>query len=316
MISNATGNAGNATPQQLSVVRSEEPLPSFGRLFSQGAYSGALGYLLSVLFSVIANPHAFGLYVVVVVPFVLAYGAVFGLIVAVVMWVIISVAERPLGRLARLAVTAGVEIAIFFLCGLLFSSGSIADYTQLFVMFAAIVLPVGLSIGSHYAPGRAFLHGMRRSALLSRMRPSRGHEFWLGTAISFVFRMFNVLVCVQSFFLLIGIATEHSSQGLLVVSIIFAYFLVQTVFSFDNAHSSSLVLLTIVANVAGTYAVFEYAEQLEFVRFILGGYLLLWFVFLMTHWGGMKPLSSHIKKQLDPLLISIKKELRFYYLIE
>jgi hypothetical protein len=317
MISNATGNAGNATPQQLLVFRSEEPLPSFGRLCSQGAYSGALGYLLSVLFGVIANPQAFGLYIVVVVPFVLAYGAVFGLIVAVVMWVIINVAERPLGRLARLAVTAGVELAIFFICGLLFSSGSMADYSQLFVMFAAIVLPVGLTTGSHYAPGRAFLHGMRRSALLSRLRLSRGHEFWLGTAISFVFRMVNVLVCVQSFFLLIGIATDHSTrQDLLVVSLIFAYFLLQTVFSFDNAHSSSLVLLTIVANVAGTYAVFEYAQQLEFVRFILGGYLLLWFVFLMTHWGGMKPLSSHIKKQLDPLLISIKKELRYYYLID
>jgi hypothetical protein len=101
-----------------------------------------------------------------------------------------------------------------------------------------------------------------------------------------------------------------AAKDLLVVSIIFAYFVVQTIFSFDNAHSLSLVLLTIVANVAGTYAVFEYAEQLDFVRFILGGYLLLWFVFLMTHWGGMKPLSSHIKKQLDPLLISIKKELR------
>jgi len=212
MISNATVNARNATPQQLSVFRSDEPLPSFGRLCSQGAYSGALGYLLSVLFAVIANPHAFGLYVVVVVPFVLAYGAVFGLIVAVVMWVIINVAERPLGRLARLAVTAGVAIAIFFICGLLFSSGSIADYSQLFMMFAAIVLPVGLTIGSHYAPGTAFLHGMRRSALLSRMRPSRGHEFWLGTAISFVFRMFNVLVCVQSFFLLIGMATDHSTS--------------------------------------------------------------------------------------------------------
>lgn len=313
MISNTTGNG---TPQ-LSVFLSEEPLPSVGRLCSQGAYSGALGYVLSVLFSLIANPQAFGPYAVVVVPFLLAYGAVFGLIVAIVMWVIIHVAERPLGRLIRLAVTAGVAVAIFFICGLLFSSGSIADYSQLVVMFTAIVLPVGLTTGSHYAPGSAFLHGMRRSALLSRMRPSRGDEFWLGTAISFLFRILNVIVCVQSFFVFIGIATDQStSQNLLAVSIIVAYFLLQTIFSFDNAHSLSLVLVTIFANVAGTYAVFEYAQQLDFVRFVLGGYLLLWFVFLMTHWGGMKPLLSRMKKPLDPLLISIKKELRYYYLVD
>ena len=305
------------TSQQVSVFRSDEPLPSIGRLCSQGAYSGAFGYLLSVFFAVIANPHVFALYLVIVIPFVLAYGAVFGLIVAVVMWVIIKMAQRPLGRLTRLAVTAGVAVAIFVICALLFGSGSTADYSQIFLMFGAIVLPVGLTIGSHYAPGTAFLHGMRRSALLNRARPSHAHEFWLGTAISFVFRILNVFVCVQSFFLLIGIATERSSsQDLLVVSIVFAYFLLQTVFGFDNAHSLSLVLLTLIANVAGTYAVLEYAQQLDFARFILGGYLLLWFVFLMTHWGGMKPLRSHIKKQLDPLLISIKKELRYYYLID
>lgn len=317
MISNATGNARNATPQQLSVFRSEEPLPSIGRLCSQGAYSGALGYLLSVLFGFIANPRAFGPFFFVVVPFLLAYGAVFGLIVAVVMWVIIKVAERSVGRLTRLVVTAGVAVAIALICGWLFSSESIADNAQVFVMYAAIVLPVGLTTGSHYAPGSAFLHGMRRSALLNRARPSRAHEFWLGTAISFVFRILNVLIGIESLCLLITIATVPStSQDRLFVSIVFAFFLLQSVFSFDNARSVSLVLLTIIANGAATYGVVEYLQQLGFARLILGGYLLLWFVFLMTHWGGMKPLSSHIKKQLDPLLISIKKELRYYYLID
>ena len=304
------------TPRQLSVFHSEDPLPGIGRLFSQGAYAGALGYLLSVLFSVIANPQAFGPYVVIVVPFVLIYGALFGLIVAVVMWAIIKARGRRVGRLARLALTAAAAFAIFF-WGLLFSLGSVANFIQQFLMLAAIVLPVGLITGSRYAPGSAFLHGMRRTALLNRMRPAHRHEFWLGTAISFFFRSLNVLVCVQSFFLLNGNATDLStSQDLLIVSIIFAYFLLQTVFSFDNAHSLSIVFLTIVANVAGTYAVLEYAQQLDFVKFIIGGYLLLWFVFLMTHWGGMKPLTSHIQKQLEPLLISIKKELRYYYLID
>lgn len=311
MISNVTPTA---TQPQLSVFRSDEPLPRFVRLCSQGAYSGALGYVLSLLFNVITNPDSFGPFAFIVVPFVLAYGVLFGLIVAVVTWAIIKAGGRRMGRLARLAVTAGVTSGIFF-WGLLFSLGSLTNCIQQFLMIAAIVLPVGLITGSHYAPGSAFLHGMRRSALLRRIRPSCGHEFWLGTAISFFFRILNAILCTESFFLLIP-ATSSTSQDLLVVSIVFAYFLLQTVFSFDNAQSLSLVLLTIVANGAGTYVVFEYVHQLDFVRFIIGGYLLLWFVFLMTHWGGMKPLFSRVTKQLDPLVSSIEKELRYYYLID
>jgi len=270
-----------------------------------------------MLFDVIASHYASDGFFVVLVPFLLAYGALFGLIVAVVMWVIIKVGEHPLSRLTRLAVTAGVAVAIVFICRLLFGSGSIADYLALFVLFTLIVPPVGLITGSHYAPGSAFLHGLRRSALLSRRRPSRADEFWLGTAISFFFRILNVLLCTQSFFLLISLATARSTnEDLLDVSIVFVYFLLQTIFSFDNALSLSLVLLTIVANVAGSYVAFEYAQQLDFVGFILGGYLFLWFVFLMIHWGGVKRLFSRVKKQLDPLLISVKKELKYYYLID
>jgi hypothetical protein len=303
----------NAAPRQLSNFASyEEPLPGIGRLLSQGAIAGAFGYFLCLIFVVLDSPNPYDFLLAAVMPVMLGCGAVFGLVVALPAWAITKILKRPLGRVARLTVTTVVVLGISSFCYL-----EAMSYFELTVIFILLVFPVGLTVGSHYAPGSALVHGMRRGALLLRMRPSRAHEFWLGTTISFLFRILSVFACIEALFVLILTMREPSiSRETLVTFVAFVYFLLQTIFSFDNARSLWLVLITIVGNAVGTYLLFEYAQALEFARYVIGGYLFLWFVFLMMHWGGMTPLFSQVRYKLDPLLGSIKKELRYYYLID
>jgi hypothetical protein len=164
-------------------------------------------------------------------------------------------------------------------------------------MFMLIIVTVGLITGSHYQPGRALLQGMRASP---------ADQLWSVILIGFLLRVLYVFLCMQ-FLLAVILAArdDHQTQVLRIVLPLFSYFLINALFSFNNAQSLWLAFLAVLTNVALIFVLVYFWETLFYSRPVIIGYLALWFVFLLANRGGFTPLIS-----------SVKEELRYYCIIE
>ena len=289
MISNAT------IQQSTNFVMYRAPL-GMGQIFSQGAVSGALAYFLLVLFQTITSPSYFDFLLAPFMPIVLAIGALFGLFAAVVISTVVSIAGRPIGRLARLSLIAGITVFIVYL----FTNAS-PDFAMVPAQSRAMVLisvvVVGLTTGSHYHPGRALIRGLRSS---------HGQSHWAATALSAAFRMLS-LFCAMELLLvtIITIRDEAATRDRGSALLVLGYFVITTIFSFQNAQSLATVILTCLANVGWLFVLYNYWTVLAYARHVIIGYLAVWLLFLLINWVSFKPLFS-----------LIKKELRYYYLID
>ncbi|HSE30352.1 MAG TPA: hypothetical protein VLA93_02120 [Pyrinomonadaceae bacterium] len=289
---------GATYDQNSGFVIYQEVLPGFGRLMSQGALSGALSSFLCIFFKVIIFPHNYydGFLVGLLLVF-LIYGAVFGLITALVVWAATKIIQRRLGRTARLMVTSMVGISLYYVFSLLLSSGDAPNYSQVIPVFMVIVVTVGLITGSRYHPERALLQGMRASP---------GDQLWSVILIGFLLRVLYVFLCMQFLLgVILAVRDNPPSPILLICLSLLAYCLINAVFSFDNAQSLWLAILAIFTNAALIVILIHYWEGLVNARHVIIGYLALWLVFLLANRGGFTPLLS-----------SIKEELRYYCIID
>ena len=289
---------GATYDQNSGFVIYQEVLPGFGRLMSQGALSGALSSFLCIFFKVIIFPHNYydGFLVGLLLVF-LIYGAVFGLITALVVWAATKIIHRRLGRTARLMVTSMVGISLYYVFSLLLSSGDGPNYSQVIPVFMVIVVTVGLITGSRYHPERALLQGMRASP---------GDQLWSVILIGFLLRVLYVFLCMQFLLgVILAVRDNPPSPILLICLSLLAYCLINAVFSFDNAQSLWLAILAIFTNAALIVILIHYWEGLVNARHVIIGYLALWLVFLLANRGGFTPLLS-----------SIKEELRYYCIID
>ena len=289
MISNAT------IQQSTNFVLYRAPL-GIGQIFSQGAVSGALAYFFLVLFQTITSPSLFDFLLAVYMPIVLSIGALLGLFAAVVISTVISIAGRPIGRLARLSLVAGITLFIAYLWSN--ASPELAmDPAQSLAMVLITVVVVGLTTGSHYHPGRALICGMRSS---------RGESHWAATALSAAFRMLSLFCAMELLFVtIITIRDKAPTRDRGLALLLLVFFVLLTTFSFQNAQSLATVILTFLANVGWLFVLYNYWTVLAYARHVIIGYLGVWLLFLLINWGGFKP-----------LFLLIKKELRYYYLID
>jgi hypothetical protein len=284
--------------QNSGIVVYQEVLPGFGRLMSQGALAGALSSFLCVFFKLIIFPHNYDGLLVASLLVVLIYGAVFGLIVGLVLWCATHIIERRLGRTSRLIITSVLAVTLTYLISLLLAFAGQAYFdSQMIPMFMLIIVTVGLITGSHYQPERALLQGMRASP---------ADQLWSVILIGFLLRVLYVFLCMQ-FLLAVILAArdDHQTQVLRIVLPLFGYFLINALFSFNNAQSLWLVFLAVLTNVALIFVLVYFWETLFYSRPVIIGYLALWFVFLLANRRGFTPLIS-----------SVKEELRYYCIIE
>jgi hypothetical protein len=285
--------------QNAGFVVYQEVLPGFGQLIAQGAVAGALSSFLCVFFKVIIFPHAYydGLLVGLLLGFLIC-GALFGLVTALVLWFATHIIQRRLGRTARLIVTSVVAVTLIYVFSLLLAfAGQTYFDSQIIPMFMLIIVTVGLISGSHYRPERALLQGMRASP---------ADQLWSVILIGFLLRVLYVFLCMQFGLAVILALRDNPPIPILLICLsVLAYCLINAVFSFDNAQSLWLAVLAMLTNTALIVVLVHKWEVLLYARLVIIGYLALWFVFLLANRGGLTPLFS-----------SIKKELRYYCIID
>jgi len=277
--------------QNAGFVVYQEVLPGFGRLMSQGALSGAVSSFLCIFVKLIVFPHNYDGFLITFFLAFLVYGAVFGLITALVLWFATHIIQRRLARTARLIVTSVEAVTLTYVFShLLAFAGQIYFDSQIILMFMLVIGTVGLITGSHYRPGRALLQGMRASP---------ADQLWSVILIGLLLRVLHVFLCMQ-YILAVILAVRENPPGpiLLICLSLLAYSLINAMFSFDNAQSLWLAILAMLTNAALIVVLVHYWSVLLYARPVIIGYLALWFVFLLANRGGLTPLVSSLKEEL------------------
>ena len=281
-----------AAYQPQNVVFYEEPSPGLSQLLSQGAVTGACAYFLLVLFKIIFYPSAYDAFFSVGMPLVLGFGAVPGLLTAFVIWALMKVFNRPLGWFARILVASMV---VLFGSRITLVNASYNDSELMTTFFVAFLL--SLVIGSDMRPGSALLHGMS---------PSRNERFWPVVVVGVSFRLLILFGWMESLlFAILSMRSNEQSRELFLALLLLVHFLINTAVAFNNANSRLMTSLAIMANVPWVFVLIKFANDLAFGWYAIVVYLSFVLLFLVTHWPGAHPLLSNIKK-----------ELRYYYLID
>jgi len=278
--------------QSQRVVLHEDPLPGFGQLMSQGAVTGACAYFLLVIFKIIFYPHGYDAFFSVGMPIVLAFGAGLGLLAAFMIWVLMKVFNRPLGWFARIFVASMV---VLFVSRITLVNASYNGSELMTTLFVAFLL--SLAIGSDTRPGSALLHGMS---------PSKNERFWPVAVVGVSFRLLMLFGWMESLLLaILSMRSNDQSRELPLALLLLVHFLINTAVVFNNANSRLMTSLAIVANIPWVFILIKFSDDLAYASYAIVVYLSLVVLFLVTHWPGVHPLFSYIRK-----------ELRYYYLID
>ena len=278
--------------QSQKVVFYEDPLPGIGQLLSQGAVTGACAYFLLVIFKIIFYPNGYDIFFSVGMPIVLAFGAVLGLLTAFVIWVLMKVFNHPLGWFARILVASMV---VLFVSRITLVNASYNDSELMTTLFAAFLF--SLVIGSDTRPGSALLHGMS---------PSRNERFWPVVVVGLLFRLLMLFGWMESLLLaILSMRSNDQSRELLLALLLLVHFLINTAVAFNNANSRLMTSLAILANIPWILVLVKFSDHLAYGSYAIAVYLSFVVLFLVTHWPGVQPLFSYIRK-----------ELRYYYLID
>lgn len=275
----------------------QAPLPALSQMLGQGVITAIAFYYFAVLYAMMseANGYIFWGFM----PLIFGYAAVFGVVIAIVMWVVMKLAPGPLSWWVRITVATLVIMFVYRVLNLSLTWDGESRYAQFGKFALLFVVVVGLVTGSRLRPGRVLIRG-----LMPLTSQSRG-----ATLIGFVFRTLTLYGWMESGFFFVLMMTHLNQiedfRYFIIAVLILTYFSINACFGFGG-RNSVLTVLALLVNSAFVFVLVRYRHDLttDGSYFVIA-YLSLWFLFLLTHLPNR-----------NRVLTSLKDELRYYYLID
>jgi hypothetical protein len=278
--------------------------PGIGRFLSQGAAAGAFICFLGLLSIVLSQPqNGYNIFVIFILPFLLAGGMIFGLFEGLVIW---GVSRLTRGRL-NTAVRTGIGIALLIIVTgawwlvYLFYPLSLRNPDPIFRdyvyggLWVSLMMGCPLAAGSKLQPWREFVRG-------AQAVPSR----WLTGITGLVLRVVIVFMLMESILALICILQRESPQrDFVFTGVTFAHFLAATVIVFARVKFWLLLPLALIVNIPIGFAIIkEFAQVTDPLLFYVPiCYLAVWAAFLLTRWSPTYSALSFFKEELRYYLI-------------
>jgi hypothetical protein len=101
------------------------------------------------------------------------------------------------------------------------------------------------------------------------------------------------------------IQMNQKPRDFVIAWLVVADFLIGFVIALVNPRFWLTLSLALLINAPWLYILLLYPNEPQIIKIIISSYLLLWCAFLLTRC-----------RTLDPLFSSIRKELRYYYLVD
>src|SRR2546425_623509 len=150
-----------SSPRLTALAKPRPAWKSIARFLSQAAVGGALGgYALAIGSAIYYDQNNYHLQVLITLPFILAGGAVLGLLTGALTLVVENLIEEKLSALPRVIVTGAIAVLIIFGIAAFWNSANWQLLKILVVPGAVLGLPVGLVAGSKLRPWRLLLLGV------------------------------------------------------------------------------------------------------------------------------------------------------------
>lgn len=270
---------------------------------SQGAVGGMIGYFLIVASSTMLQPYGYSVLFFVILPFILAFGAVFGSITAGFIWLAAKLLKRRPGFVARSAVVLAITMLLSVALSNWRSESSSVQWSLLgkvgFV--CAWGLPIVLMTGSRIRPCHLIFLGAGPR--------SKRHNFgsWLAFPAGALLRVASIFALFESVVALtIWISARTSewfnlpaSERLPEIALAIIYFATSTYFSIRTPRKLALPPTAIVLNVPLAFLIASQqrigTSDSEFLAYSFLGFIGLWVVYTLGRVIAPEPASDIFK---------------------
>jgi len=258
-------------------------LPSLGRFLSQGLCLGALLAFLLPVYGMLSHPeNGYNFLLISWLPFILANGIGFGLLVAVIIWALTYVAGHRLHLLVRAIVGPVTLSFLLILYVLLFETSpddgerSVMDYLYLLRFYIPHGVILGLLIGSGFHPLGELLRGTKPPRRLA----ATGITGFLLRVLIIVATMYAILILIWNIqhgfrhieLVMAAIAVGHLVTALAVV--------------FARVPFWLLLLLALIINFPVVVLITDVlTDQQTVERNFIFVYLHLWAAFLLCRFS-------------------------------
>lgn len=273
---------------------------------SQGAVGGMIGYfLMSVAYSTQIGSFS-SVLLMISLPLMLAFGAIWGSVAAVYVWLLAKLMGRRPGFLARTAIVLGVTSVLGFALSYWISEWPKDQQPSLLVQVGfvcVLYLPIVLMTGSGLRPGHLIFLGAKPR--------SKRHNLgsWLAFPAGTVLRVASIFALFESvLFLASWIAASAperfnlaARERLPEIALAVFYFVISTYFSIRTPSKFVLLPTAILLNLP---LVFLIASQQpisnadsEGLVYLFEGFIGLWGGYTLGRCVAPAP-SSHVFKSL------------------
>ena len=283
----------------LNIVIYQTVLPRLRELLSQGILAGVFAYFINLVFYSFFISNYYKIFLVAALPLCFALGVVVGLLDGFAVWCCRRFFDPRLGFITRLTL-AGVAVGLA--CGalaFLYPPGelTVEDFELMGVWSLVPIISLCLVTGSRLRPWRAIGYGLRRVNSHQGF-PTTVARFFLGIAL-----LFGCFESILLFTCIVGMNESYLTLFLLLLVVI--YFLTGLVVVLANPKFWLTATIAVVINAPWLFILVKFFSQPNLTWFLILGYLVLWCGFLLTRLASSNPLVS-----------SVRQELRYYYLID
>ena len=268
--------------------------PNVTTVMAQAAVGYIAGNFLVIVARILLVPDPYNFYYVFVVPVLLFFGAVAGLIIGLSLWIGMETGTSTLKTASRSLI--GVVILALGWLALSSSFGWPLRSPELQFWGLALVIAPGIVIGFATGSRLRLWHelvrqGDRVGAVLGVFASLTG--LVLRLAVPFLF--------MASAIALIGIVQAGGPQPIPVVwwALMAAHFTAATVLVFVRVKTDVLLPLAVIANAPIVAVLFK----VPWLQYVVIGYLALWAVFLLTRWRQTQAAVSVLKEEFRYYLI-------------
>jgi len=290
----------DARVPNLKIVTYSSDKPQLRELLTQGVLAGVAVACIYAMYFSFFIPNYYKWLILGILHKFLGIGAAKGLLSGFAYWCYTRLPQsrfRPVVRFTIAIVVVGIAYVVLELLYPSPPSDQPVVVSLVVVWTALPVISLSISVGSRWRPWRALVYGVGRINTRQRLPTS---------AIGLVLRVALLFLCFESIYLFVCmIQMNEKLRDFVIMWLIVADFVIGLVIALVNPRFWLTLCLALLINAPWLYILLLYPNEPQIIKIIISGYLLLWCAFLLTRC-----------RTLDPLFSSIRKELRYYYLVD
>jgi hypothetical protein len=271
--------------------------PRFGVYMAQGAATGAVLEFSQVVLQIITVPNPYNFLFMYGLPVILAFGAGWGMVKALVIWTCAKLARRRVPWLIRCLIAGGVMTGLTRVFEVFFPQepGPPVSLSWLAGSTISIALTCGVVIGSNLNPWRAVVRGANfivpRSAFVAGVT-------------GLILRLFIVWAFMGAVMLRICTTQMNSTHKDVVwASLILCHLTAALLVVFIRMPFWLLVILSTLVTAPVVRLVIEFQHKLEWGFYPVIGYLAVWIAFLLARWRPTYSALAVINDEIHYYLI-------------